>query len=43
MGYITQAARLRVLYIILFRLDGDFKLKEKPRTAAEEADGRSGV
>ncbi|KAG1773883.1 hypothetical protein EDD22DRAFT_841751 [Suillus occidentalis] len=32
MGYITQAARLRVLHIILFRLDGldsDFKLEEK--------------
>lgn len=39
----TKAARLRVLHIILFRLDDDFKLKEKPGTAAEEADGRSGV
>lgn len=29
MGCITQAAKLQVLCIILFRLDSDFKLEER--------------
>jgi hypothetical protein len=43
MGCITQAARLRVLHIVLFRLDSDFKLEERSGLQRELLIGGSGL